>query len=313
MPASTLGDQAAALRGFSRFYTQQLGILKPRPFAADLPLAAARVVYELSQQSEITPADLAARLAMDAGQLSRLLTSLRRRGLLREVSAADRRSKLVGLSPSGRRMFRNLDRFSQTQAEGFLRAVAPAQREELIQALGSAQRLLGRDGARRPTDEVRLRPPRAGDMGWITHRQAVLYATEYGWTAEFEGLVAEIVGAFLQAHDPRRERCWIAESGGVIVGSIFLVRESDTVAKLRLLYVEPAARGQGVGRKLVAACIGFARQAGYRTITLYTNDVLVSARRIYQAAGFQLVKEWRHHSYGKDLTGQIWNLTLDAA
>ncbi|MGH9518456.1 MAG: GNAT family N-acetyltransferase [Terriglobales bacterium] len=314
MPASTLRNQAAAVRGFSRFYTQQLGILKTKPFAADLPLAAARVVYELSCQPEITPAALAARLAMDAGQLSRLLADLRRRRLLRETPASDRRSKLVGLSPAGRRLFRSLDRFSQTQAEGFLRPLAPTQRDKLIHSLEAAQRLLGGEPApHRTASAVRLRPPRPGDMGWITHRQAVLYATEYGWTSEFEGLVAEIVGAFLQAHDPSRERCWIAESGGAIVGSIFLVRESDAVAKLRLLYVEPATRGQGVGRKLVAACIAFARQAGYQTITLYTTDVLISARRIYQAAGLQLVKEWRHHIYGKDLTLQTWNLDFTQA
>lgn len=308
MAVTALHDQATALRGFSRFYTQRLGILQPELLESGLPLAAARTVYELGQQAETTATALGARLTMDAGQLSRLLTGLRRKGLVRERPGADRRSKQVGLSPAGRKLYRQLDRRSQRQAEGLLQPLAASQRQQLATSLQSAQRLLGGDAEK--VRVIRLRPPRPGDMGWIVHRQGALYASEYGWDTTFEGLVAEIVAGFLRANDPRRERCWIAESGGAIAGSIFLVRESDAVAKLRLLYVEPAARGQGIGQKLVAACVAFARAAGYQTITLYTNDILVSARRIYEAAGFTLTKEWKHHSYGKDLTGQIWDLEL---
>lgn len=309
--ASSLQQQAAALRGFSRFYTQRIGVLQPDLLASGLPLAAARTMFELGQQPEVTARALAERLAMDAGQLSRLLAGLCRKGLLQQRPAADRRSKRLMLSARGQRLYRELDRRSQRQAQGFLEPLPLPERERLAAALHTAQQLLGGGAckdARAPV--VTLRQPRPGDMGWIVHRQGALYAAEYGWDATFEGLVAEIVAAFLARHDPRRERCWIAERAGEIVGSIFLVRESDRVAKLRLLYVEPTARGLGLGHRLVAECIAFARIAGYETITLYTNDVLIAARRIYQAAGFALAREWKHHSYGKHLTGQVWNLKL---
>lgn len=191
-----------------------------------------------------------------------------------------------------------------------LERLSPAERRQLTAALGSAEHLLG--GTAPEPDRVPyiLRPPRPGDMGWVVHRQAVLYAKEYGWDASYEALVAEIVAAFLRNFDPRRERCWLAERVGVVVGSVFLVHASDELAKLRLLYVEPATRGLGIGRRLVAECIRSARELGYRRLTLWTNDVLVSARRIYEAAGFRLVGEERHRSFGHDLVGQTWELPL---
>lgn len=312
MPTPDLRAGVAAARRFTRFYTQRIGVLRPSLLDSGLPLAAARVVYELAQQEEITASALAQRLAMDAGQLSRLLAALRRRGLARERRGpGDRRERRLRLTAAGRQCFRRLDRASERQMASFLRPLSPEQRRNLAHALATAQELLGGGAAAPgPHAQVHLRHPRPGDLGWVVHRQGALYAREYGWDATFEGLVAEIVAGFLRRHDPRRERCWIADRGGQILGSIFLVRQSDKVAKLRLLYVEPEARGAGLGRKLVAACIAFARKAGYSRITLWTNDVLVSARRIYQAAGFELVREERHHSFGKDLVGQNWDLAL---
>jgi len=234
---------------------------------------------------------------------------LEARGLVtRTPSEHDARQSVLALTPQGRAAFAPLDQASHDEIAAMLDRLPADERESLVAAMRRVQRLLG--GAPEPEPPYHLRGLRPGDIGWVVHRQGLLYATEYGWDQTFEALVAEIAAAFVRNFDPARENAWIAEREGEIVGSVFLVRQSDEVAKLRLLYVEASARGLGLGRRLVDECIRFARDRGYRTLTLWTNDVLVSARRIYEAAGFRLVEEERHHSFGKDLVGQNWVLDL---
>ena len=301
----------AAVRQFSRFYTRRIGLLHEGLLGGPLSLAEGRLVFELAQRKITTAKALSDELGLDSGYLSRLVRSLEERGLvLKTASQQDGRQIILSLTPSGLDAFTAIDARSRAEVGVLLERLSPAERQQLIVALGKAERLLGGRAAEPDRVPYILRPPRPGDMGWIVHRQAVLYAEEYGWDGTFEALVAEIVAAFVRSFDPRRERCWLAEREGVVVGSVFLVHASDEIAKLRLLYVEPAARGLGIGRRLVAECIRSARELGYSRLTLWTNDILVSARRIYEAAGFHLVGEERHHSFGHDLVGQTWELPL---
>ena len=268
------------------------------------------LLWELGQAESQTAAVLGRALRLDAGYLSRLLARLQERGLIgREADEADARVQRIALTRRGRTAHAALDRASREQLQQQTAHLQPSDRRELLGAMGTIERLL-RTPDEREDEPLVLRDPRPGDMGWVVHRQALLYAQEYGWDAGFEALVSEIVARFVQQFDARRERCWIAERAHRIVGSIFLVRESDTEAKLRLLYVEAEARGLGVGARLVDECIRDARAKGYRRLTLWTNDVLTAARRIYQARGFQLVEEEPHHSFGHDLVGQYWALDL---
>jgi DNA-binding MarR family transcriptional regulator/GNAT superfamily N-acetyltransferase len=301
--------QIAAVRAFNRFYTRQIGLLEEGLYRSEFSLTEVRVLYELAHRDGLTASELVRYLNLDPGYLSRLLKKFEARGLVtRAPSEADARQSVLALTPAGRDAFAPLNRASHDEIAAMLGHLGADEREALVKAMQTVRRLLG--GAPGPRVPYILRPPRPGDLGWVVHRQAVLYATEYGWDGTFEALVAEIAAAFVKNFDPKRERCWIAEREGEIVGSVFVVRQSDEVAKLRLLYVEPSARGLGIGRRLVEECIGFARSRGYRTLTLWTNDILVSARRIYEAAGFRLVGEERHHSFGKDLVGQNWELAL---
>jgi DNA-binding MarR family transcriptional regulator/GNAT superfamily N-acetyltransferase len=279
-------------------------------FGAPLSLTEARIIYELAQ-SESTGARLAADLGLDAGYLSRILRGFYDRGLIdRRPSETDGRQTVLWLTPAGRDIFAAIDARSQAEVTAMLERLKAGQQQRLVTALDTAEALLGGDSRREPQVPYVLRPHRPGDMGWVVHRQAVLYAGEYGWDEQFEAIVADIVARFIRNFDPKKERCWIAEREGAVVGSVFVVRDTDDVARLRLLYVEADTRGLGIGRRLVDECIRFARQTGYRRLTLWTNDILVSARRIYQAAGFQLVAEDRHHSFGHDLVGQNWDLML---
>ena len=294
-------------RGFNRFYTRHLGLLSAGLLGSRFTLTEARVLYELAHAQECTATDIARELGIDVGYLSRILTKFQRQDLLtRKRSPEDARQSLLELTKKGRAAFAPLDRASREQAAAMMTPMSEVQRRELLAAMQSMQRLL-QPGADKP---YTLRPFRIGDIGWITHRQAILYSEEYGWDATYEALVAEILAHFVRNFDPASEGGWVAERSGRILGSVFLVRATESVAKLRLLYVEPEARGLGIGRRLVQECIDQAKAKGYRTLTLWTNDVLVSARRIYEAAGFQLVKEERHVSFGKELTGQTWELTL---
>lgn len=308
-------EEIAALRGFSRFYTRKLGLLEDTLLDSELSLTDARILFELAARGRCVAVDLVRELRIDPGYLSRRLSSLARRGLLnRSRDPDDRRRVALALSDRGRTSFERLDTASNAQVGELLARLPGRARGELLAALRAVERLLepaAPPKGPQPDDGITLRPHRVGDIGWVAHRHGVLYAQEYGWDGRFEALVAEIAARFVREFDPQSERCWIAELDGRPVGSVFLVRESATVARLRLLYVEPEARGRAIGGRLVEACIAFAREHGYRELVLWTNDVLVSARRIYEAAGFRLVAEQRHHSFGKDLVGQDWALRLD--
>jgi DNA-binding MarR family transcriptional regulator/predicted GNAT family acetyltransferase len=311
--AATAPPRAAvdAVRRFNRFYTRQIGVLEEGLLETPYSLTEARIIYELAQRKETTATELRTVLGLDAGYLSRLLRGLGKRGLIdTRPSKADGRRTLLSLSAAGRRAFRSLDARSQAEVGAMLDRVTPGARRRLVAAMRAIERSLGAPTAAAPA--VSLRRHRPGDMGWITHRQAVLYHEEYGWNEQYEALIARIMADFLEHFDPARERCWVAERDGEIVGSVFVVRhpEREGVAKLRLLYVEPAARGLGIGQRLVHEVTRFARRAGYHTLTLWTNSVLVSARRLYEAEGYRLVQEERHHSFGKDLVGQTWELAL---
>ena len=311
MPAAHDNENAtAAIRDFNRFYTRQIGLLDQGFLGSDFTLTEGRVLYELAHRDSPTATEIARELSLDPGYLSRLLKKLERQGhLARGRDAADARQRPLRLTRTGRRVFERLDQASREQIAAMIAALTPAEISGLVGSMQTVRRLLQSDAS---ADAYLLRPLRVGDIGWIIHRQGVLYAEEYGWDVTYEGLVAEILGAFIKQFDAAHEDAWVAERNGAVVGSVFVVRESAAIARLRLLYVEPSARGLGIGRHLVDSCIAFGREKGYRTLRLWTNDVLASARRIYQAAGFRLVKEERHHSFGKDLVGQTWDLTLQS-
>jgi DNA-binding MarR family transcriptional regulator/GNAT superfamily N-acetyltransferase len=303
-------EQIAAVRAFNRFYTRQIGLLEERLHRSAFSLTEARVLYELAHRSGLTATDLGRDLGLDAGYLSRILKKFESRGLVAKApSPADARQSVLSITEAGREAFEPLERASREEVAGLLGRLSADRREAVVAAMQRVQGLLGQNPEPKKASYL-LRPLQIGDIGWIVHRQGVLYAQEYGWDESYEALVAEILAGFVRSFDPKHENAWIAEREGEVVGSVFLVRKSAEVAKLRLLFVEPSARGLGIGRRLVDECVGFAREKGYKTLTLWTNDVLVSARRIYQSAGFELVGEERHHSFGKDLVGQTWDLAL---
>jgi DNA-binding MarR family transcriptional regulator/GNAT superfamily N-acetyltransferase len=299
------------IRSFNRFYTRRIGLLEEHLSNSPFSLIEARALYELARGEPGTAADLGRALDMDKAHLSRVLARLRARGLVSaEVSPRHAKHRLLSLTNAGREAFAALEHATKTQMAALLSPLGPAAKERLSGAMSQIRTILEKP-AGEADRSFTLRPPRVGDLGWVIHRQAALYAEEYGWDWTFEGLIAGIVGRFVAEFDPSKEAVWIAERHGAIVGSIFLVRgEEDGVAKLRLLYVEPTARGLGIGAALTKACIERAKECGYRRVVLWTNDILVAARRIYQVAGFKLVAEEWHHSFGHDLVGQNWALDL---
>lgn len=304
-------EDVAAVRQFNRFHTRLVGALNERMLATDYTLAQVRILYELANvRPDALPSarELGDVLQMDAGYLSRLLSGLESDGLLVRTPSPENAKRLaLALSDRGREVYAGLNEASAREVGALLAPLSQEERSQVTGAMARIRRLLG------DTPDTRtfiLRDPRPGDLGFVVHRQAALYAQEYGFDWTFEGLVSEIVGKFIAEFDPARERCWIAEMEGEVVGSVFVVRQDDEVAKLRMLYVDPAARGRGLGRALVDECLRFARGAGYRRMVLWTNDILLSARRIYEAAGFELLEEERHHSFGQDLVGQIWGRNL---
>ncbi len=302
-------QQIATVRRFNRFYTRRIGVLTDRLLRSRFSLAEVRVMYELAHRSDPTAAEIARELGYDGGYLSRLLKDLMGRGLVgRRASVADARRRHLHLTQRGRAAFQVLDARSNEEVRDLLDPLGVGDRNRLIGAMEAIEDVLGAPPVGH-TSFV-LRPHGPGDMGWVLQRHGVLYFEEYGWDARFEALVASIVAEFLQKSDSRRERCWIAEKEGEPVGSVFLVRGSDTVAKLRLLLVEPSARGLGIGRRLVEECIRFARQVGYLRISLWTNSLLLAARGIYEATGFRLVQEEPHQRFGSGLIGQTWELDL---
>jgi DNA-binding MarR family transcriptional regulator/GNAT superfamily N-acetyltransferase len=304
-------NRVASVRRFTRFYTRLVGALDEGLLQSPLSLAEARVLYEIAERESPTAAELGRHLQLDPGYVSRLLRGLEQRGVIeRAPSPTDGRHNLLRPTREGRAIFEDLDARSSNEVATLLAPLADGQQRRLLDAMRSIEALLG-GGLPRNAPYI-LRPHRPGDMGWVVHRQAVLYAQEYGWNEEYEGLIARIVSDFIDTFDATRENCWIAEREGDVLGSVFVVRhpERKGVAKLRLLYVEPLARGMGIGRRLVSEVTHFARQAGYRTLSLWTNSVLIAARRLYEAEGYRLVREEPHHSFGKDLVGQTWELTL---
>lgn len=299
-----------ALRRFNRFYTRRIGVLHYQgTLKSPFSLTEVRVLYELAHQNGSTASELCGELGLDPGYLSRILAGFARQGLIaRSKSDADGRQTHLSLTRRGKAVFAPLERRQHRAVAAMLGPLPAADQDRLVAAVDTVEELLGGRAATKPA--CTLRAHRPGDMGWVIGAHGALYAREYGWDESFEALVAKIAAEFIEKFDPKRERCWIAERGGETVGSVFLVRKSETAAKLRLLIVDPKARGLGLGKRLVEECIRFARKTGYRKITLWTNDVLHAARGIYQQAGFKLVRRNRHRHFGKNLVGEIWNLTL---
>lgn len=311
MPVSSpvLEQRIAAVRAFNRFYTRQIGLLQEGLYQSQFSLTEVRVLYELATHDTITASELGQALGLDAGYLSRMLAGFERRGLLqKEKSLADGRQSLLRLTKKGREVFAPLDRTSHDEVAGLLQKLASAEQERLITAMGTIQGMLGERTASKQA--YILRQHRPGDIGWVIHRHGVVYSQERGYDEQFEALVAEIAAKFIQNFDPKRERCWIAEKDGERVGCVFLVKKSKTVAKLRMLLVEPSARRLGLGKRLVEECVRFAKQAAYKKITLWTQSDLDAARGIYKKAGFQLVQKRKHHSFGQNLVAEIWDLKL---
>jgi DNA-binding MarR family transcriptional regulator/ribosomal protein S18 acetylase RimI-like enzyme len=303
-------QHVAAVRRFNRFYTRQIGVLNERLLASRFSLAEVRVLYELAHCDRPTAAELGKALTLDEGYLSRILRGFVRNGLVRrEASAADGRRSLLSLTKKGAETFAGLDRLASVEIDRMLSGLAAGQRRRLVEAMHAITITLEPDQSVQREGYV-LRAPRPGDLGWVVHRHGVLYAEEYAWDERFEALVAEIVAEFVAHFDPKRERCWIAERHGEVVGSVFLVKKSPAIAKLRLLYVEPSARGLGIGSRLVDECIRFAREAQYRQITLWTQSVLTAARHIYERAGFTLVSREPHRSFGHRLVAEVWQMRL---
>jgi DNA-binding MarR family transcriptional regulator/N-acetylglutamate synthase-like GNAT family acetyltransferase len=301
--------RVAAVRRFNRFYTGSLGLLDEGLLDTPWSLSDARLLYELAQRRDPTATELGRALRLDRGYLSRLLRGLERRGMLgRRRSEDDARRSHLRLTAKGRRGAALLDARSQAQVRALLAPLSEARQAQLVEAMGAIERLLGAPAARDRTFVLRAHRP--GDLGWIVARHGALYREEYGFNEEFEALVAEIVASFVRHFDPARERCWIAEHDGTNAGSVMLVRQSRTVAKLRLLLVEPWARGLGIGRRLVEECLRHARVCGYRKMVLWTQSNLVAARAVYREAGFSLVRKEPHRSFGHDLVGEFWQRAL---
>jgi DNA-binding MarR family transcriptional regulator/GNAT superfamily N-acetyltransferase len=312
-PIAPLPSDIAAFRRFTRMYTRYIGTLNEGLHRSPYPLPEARVVYELATRTAPQAKSIAADLGMDPGYLSRMLRKFERAGLLKRKTAVhDARSAELALTAQGAAVFRRLNSGSEVQAQGILQALAPATQKQLIDSMRTIEEILMNTG--RPHPPFLLRPHRVGDMGWIVHREGLGYAQQFGWDATFEALVARITADFLTNFDAMRERCWIAEVHGQNAGHIFLVKhpERPHTAKLRLLFVEPSARGLGLGEALVNECVQFARAVGYRQITLWTQSILSAAHHLYKRAGFRLVKEEPHQSFGQDLIGQEWELNFSS-
>jgi DNA-binding MarR family transcriptional regulator/GNAT superfamily N-acetyltransferase len=309
MPELSFADRIAAVRRFNRFYTQRIGVLQDGFAESPFSLTQARVLYEIGQRDGATASDIARDLGLDAGYLSRMLRRFHKLGLIgKQTSAADARQSFLSLTARGRTAFAPIEARTRRQVGAMLRRLTASQQGDLVSALRTAETLLAERAKSVP--DVILRQPKPGDFGWIVARHAILYRQDYGWIEPFEGLCAQIVADFVNTFDARWERCWIAEIDGQNAGSVFLAKESDEIARLRLLLVEPSARGHGIGNRLTDECIRFARQCGYRKITLWTHSVLTAARHVYARAGFRLVSSEPRRSWGQDVVSEHWDLTL---
>lgn len=302
-------ERIGTVRQFNRFFTRQIGVLREGLLHSPYSLTEARILFELGQSNQVTASKLGRELGLDAGYLSRILARLEQQGLLEKVrSENDGRQLLLSLTAAGREAFALLDQRSREEVAEMLEDLSEEDQQHLLKAMQTIESLLS--NGFKFSEPFVLRPHEPGDMGWVTHRHGVLYAQEYGWDEHFEALVAQIAADFINHYNPARERCWIAEMDGEIIGSVFVVQSSETVAKLRLLLVEPKARGLGLGTRLVEECIRFARRHGYQKLMLWTNSILLEARHIYEKTGFHLVAEEAHHSFGHDLIGETWELVL---
>lgn len=298
-----------SIRGFNRFYTRQLGLLNEHLVDSPFSLTEARIMYELAHRENITAGVLGMDLGVDAGQLSRILRDFEKRGLIqKQKSADDARVTLLHLTPNGKSEFGTLNQLSTAQIDELLARKPDSEKKRLVKAMKEIEAILGETG--RPDNSFILRPPHSGDFGWMIQKNGEIYAREYAWNEEYEGLVAKIVAEFIFNFDARWERCWIAEKDGENIGAVFIVKADENVAKLRLLIVDPRARGLGVGKKLVSECTRFCREKGYKKITLWTNSILTAARHIYQKEGYKCVAEESHNSFGHDLVGETWELEL---
>ena len=298
-----------AVRQFNRFYTQKIGVLHAGLLSSPFSLTEVRVLYELAHRERPVASELGKNLGLDPGYLSRILSTFKAKGFIdSKPSDKDGRQSILWLTEKGKATFAALNERARDEIGILLGALKESDQIRLVRAMESIQESLS-PGPKNKAPYL-LRPHQPGDMGWVVHLHGWLYAQEYGWDDTFEALVAGIVAKFIQNFDPKRERCWIAEIEGEIVGSVFLVKDSETVSKLRLLLVHPKARGLGMGKRMVNESLRFARQAGYRKTMLWTNNVLLAARHIYETAGFKLVLQEPHHSFGHDLVGETWELEL---
>ena len=309
MRVDDLEARVEAIRRFNRLFTRRIGVLREGLLHSSYSLAEARVLFELANREELSASELVRELGLDPGYMSRTLGGLERQGLVEKVrSETDGRRRILSLTAEGEEAFKVLDSRSREEVSEMLGGLSEEEQRRLLEAMRTIEGIF--EKGLKFSEPFVLRPHEPGDMGWVVHRHGVLYAGEYGWDERFEALVARIVADFIDGYDPKKERCWIAEMGGDRVGCVFVMKASDTVAKLRLLLVEPEARGVGLGSRLVEECIRFARNRGYEKLTLWTNSVLDAARHIYEEHGFVLVEEEEHHSFGHDLVGQNWELAL---
>jgi DNA-binding MarR family transcriptional regulator/N-acetylglutamate synthase-like GNAT family acetyltransferase len=306
---SAIEQRTGAVRRFNRFYTRQIGVLRKTYLDSPYSLGEMRVLYEIAHGDDVTASDIGRALDLDAGYLSRVLRNFEKRGLIaRKGSAKDARQSHLALTARGKKAFAPAEERSQRDVAAMLGTLKPDQQEQLIAAMQTIETLLG--GSAAPKSEYILREPRHGDFGWIVSRHAELYALEYGWTEPFEGLCAQIVADFVNNYDAERERCWIAEMNGENAGCVMLVKDSDEVARIRLLLVDPKARGLGLGQRLTDECVRFARECGYKKVTLWTHSILTAARHVYEKAGFTLTSSEPRHTWGKDVIAEFWDLQL---
>jgi DNA-binding MarR family transcriptional regulator/N-acetylglutamate synthase-like GNAT family acetyltransferase len=309
MSTNTLEDRINAIRRFNRFITRQIGVLREGLLHTPYSPTEARIIFELANNETLTASELINDLGLDAGYLSRMITSLEGKGIVEKTrSKSDGRQRLLHLTSEGQSAFELLDKRSRDEVTDMLDDLEEKDQQRLFKAMQTIEDIFS-EGLKYSQPYV-LRPHEPGDMGWITHRHGVIYAEEYGWDEQFEALVAQIGSDFLRNYNPKKERCWIAEMEGEIVGSVFVTQDSEKVARLRLLLVEPKARGLGLGTRLVEECIRFSKRNGYEKLVLWTNSVLEAARHSYKKLGFELVEEEKHHSFGHDLVGETWEKSL---
>ncbi|WP_257000206.1 bifunctional helix-turn-helix transcriptional regulator/GNAT family N-acetyltransferase [Neobacillus jeddahensis] len=304
-------ERIQAVRHFNRFITRHIGALREGLLHSPYSLTESRILFEIANNDNPTASNLTQQMGLDAGYLSRILAQFEEKGLLyKERSLKDARQRILKLTAEGVKAYAKLNERSNIEIAELLRELSDSEQQQLINAMKTVEGLISKNESFTFSGPYFLRQHEPGDMGWVVHKHGILYSQEYGWDESFEALVSQIVADFINNYNPKRERCWIAEMNGEIVGSIFVVEGSADTAKLRLLIVDPKARGVGLGSQLVEECINFSRRAGYKKLVLWTNSILKEARHIYQKKGFILVDEEKHHSFGQDLVGETWELLL---